>query len=108
MDVHNFGKKDHVNGSCRDGDTATVNYTGKLATDGTIFDKSLQPFKFQVGAQEVIPCWDKALSQMQAGETATVTCPPDMAYGKEGAGDKIPGGSTLVFDIDVINCATTF
>ena len=49
--VQTFGT--HPNNSCKNGDTATVNYTGKLK-DGRVFDSSIkdgiaQPFKFTVG-----------------------------------------------------------
>ena len=57
-----------------------------------------------IGVEEVIPCWDKALAEMRAGEKATITCPPNLAYGKEGAGDKIPPNATLTFDVEMINC----
>ena len=94
--------------TCKNGDTATVNYTGKLK-DGRVFDTSVkdggQPFKFTVGASEVISCWDDALGQMSSGEAATVTCPSNMAYGAQGAPGSIIGpDATLVFDINVLNC----
>ena len=102
VDVHAFNNK-YAGSSCRVGDTASVLYTGKL-TNGQVFDQSTaQPFNFVLGSNEVIPCWEQAVNQMQAGETATVTCPPSMAYGQEGSG-KIPGDATITFDIDVVNC----
>ena len=41
---------------------------------------------------------------MRAGEQALITCPPETAYGAEGAGDSIPPNSTLTFDVSVIEC----
>jgi len=64
----------------------TAHYTGKL-TNGKVFDSSLEPaaapepLKFVLGQGDVIKCWDSAFFGMQAGEKATITCPPDMAYG---------------------------
>ena len=45
---------------------------------------------------------------MQPGEKATITCPPNLAYGEEGAGDTIGPNATLIFDIDVLDCETGF
>ena len=93
---------------CKDGDSASVHYTGTLQ-DGTKFDSSLdrnQPFDFSVGQGSVIKCWDHALTEMKVGEKASVTCPPDMAYGDQGAGDVIPGGATLNFAIEVLSCSS--
>ena len=91
---------------CTDG-PASVHYTGTLL-DGTKFDSSLdsgKPFEFTVGQGSVISCWDHALTEMKQGEKANVTCPPDMAYGDAGAGDGlIPGGATLNFAIQVLQC----
>ena len=92
---------------CTEG-PASVHYTGTLQ-DGTKFDSSLdrnQPFDFSVGQGSVIKCWDHALTEMKAGEKASITCPPDMAYGDQGAGDVIPGGATLNFAIEVLSCSS--
>ena len=99
--------------SCRDGDTATVHYTGRLASNGKVFDSSVlrpdaEPFRFVLGQEEVIPCWDNAIANMQVGEKATLTCPPSTAYGDEPQGDVIPAHSTLLFDVEVLNCETTY
>merc|ERR1711865_724301 len=91
---------------CQEG-PASVHYTGTLL-DGTKFDSSVDrgtPFEFSVGQGAVIKCWDHALTEMKEGEKASVTCPPDMAYGDQGAGDVIPGGATLNFAIQVISCS---
>ena len=86
--------------------TVVAHYEGTLI-NGTKFDSSVDrgtPFEFSVGQGAVIKCWDHALTEMSVGEKATVTCPPDMAYGDSGAGDVIPGGATLNFDIQVLSC----
>ena len=92
---------------CHKDDEATVQYTGKFK-DGSVFDTSVGnpegPLKFSLGQGQVIKCWDAAFMQMAIGEKATLTCPPSVAYGEKGAGDKIPPNTTLFFDVEVINC----
>jgi peptidylprolyl isomerase len=65
------------------GSTIQVHYTGKL-TDGTTFDSSIgrSPFKFQVGASEVIPGFEDGLIGKHVGEKVTVTIPCQQAYGE--------------------------
>ena len=80
-----------------------VHYTGKLL-DGTVFDSSVErnePFSFVLGAHQVIPGWEIALSKMHVGEKATVIIPSNLAYGERG-NYGIPPFSTLVFDIELL------
>lgn len=64
------------------GDTVTVEYTGKL-DDGTVFDTSEDrgPISFTIGEDEVIPGFQEAVVGMEAGETASATLAPEDAYG---------------------------
>ena len=87
-----------------------VGYTGWIYDPkapecrGTMFDTSLgrpTPFGFMVGAGRVIKGWDQGLLGMRENGKRTLIIPPDMAYGDRGAGDKIPPGSTLMFDIEL-------
>ena len=85
------------------GDTVTVNYVGTL-TDGTVFDSSVarnSPFTFTLGAGQVIPGWDQGLIGMQAGGKRVLTIPPSLGYGSQTYGP-IPGGSTLIFQVELL------
>jgi FKBP-type peptidyl-prolyl cis-trans isomerase FkpA len=93
------------------GKIAVVQYTGWLyeasATDhkGKQFDSSRtggQPFRFPLGAGQVIKGWDQGVAGMKIGESRRLVIPADLAYGDGGAGGVIPPGATLVFDIELI------
>jgi len=84
-------------------DRVQVHYTGKL-TDGTVFDSSRktgQPVTFPLNG--VIKCWTEGVGMMKVGEQAILTCPSDTAYGRMGQGGRIPGGATLIFDVELIS-----
>jgi FKBP-type peptidyl-prolyl cis-trans isomerase FkpA len=94
------------------GETAVVHYTGWLyesaAPDhkGKKFDSSLdrnEPFRFHIGAGEVIQGWDQGVQGMKAGGKRRLTIPAPLAYGDRGAGGVIPPGATLVFDIELLS-----
>lgn len=73
--------------------------------DGTEFDSSYprgQPLSFTVGAGQVIKGWDQGLLGMCEGEKRRLVIPPELGYGKTGAGDKIPGGSVLIFETELV------
>ncbi len=84
------------------GDTVTVDYTGALAADGTIFESSLdsgQPATF--GLDGVIKGWTQGLPGMKEGGTRRLIIPAELAYGSSGNGT-IPPNAPLVFDVTVI------
>lgn len=84
----------------------TVHYTGKFL-NGEKFDSSVdrgEPFTFTLGARQVIPGWEVAVSKMHVGEKATVIIPSAFAYGERG-NYGIPPYSPLVFDIELLSIA---
>ena len=83
--------------------TVVTHYHGTLV-DGTVFDSSVergQPAEF--GVNQVIPGWTEALQLMSVGDKWRIACPPQLAYGDQGAGDAIPPGTALVFEIHLID-----
>jgi FKBP-type peptidyl-prolyl cis-trans isomerase FkpA len=86
-------------------DMVTVNYRGAL-TDGTEFDSSYkrnQPAQFPLN--QVIPCWTEGVQRMKVGGKSQLVCPSDIAYGDGGRPPTIPGGATLVFEIELLSIA---
>jgi FK506-binding protein 14 len=87
------------------GDLLSMHYTGTLEKDGSKFDSSLdrgEPFQFQIGVGQVIKGWDEGLTDMCVGEKRKLTIPADKGYGSKGAGEKIPPGATLLFEVELL------
>jgi FKBP-type peptidyl-prolyl cis-trans isomerase FkpA len=94
------------------GRSVTVTYTGwiydpsKPDNKGTQFDSNVggTPFPLTLGAQSVIPGFERGIVGMKVGGTRRVTIPPDLAYGSQGSSDgRIPPYATLVFDITLLS-----
>jgi len=83
-------------------DTVKVHYHGTLL-DGTVFDSSVdrgQPISFGLG--QVIPGWTEGLQLMKVGDKFKFTIPANLAYGDASPSPKIPPGSTLVFEVELL------
>merc|ERR1711935_851978 len=77
-------------------------YEGKLKSNNKVFDSCLRgkPFKFRLGAGEVIKGWDVGIEGMKVGGKRRLSIPPAMAYGAKGAPPDIPANSHLVFEVE--------
>lgn len=83
-------------------DTVRVHYHGTLR-DGSVFDSSVErgePATFPLG--QVIPCWTEAVQTMRVGGKSRLVCPPDLAYGSNGAPGIAPN-SALVFEVELLD-----
>lgn len=84
-------------------DKVKVHYHGTL-TNGEVFDSSTQrgePVTFPLNG--VIPCWTEGVQRMKVGEKSRLVCPSSIAYGDRGAPPKIKPGSTLVFEVELLD-----
>jgi len=86
----------------KDTNTVKVHYTGTLL-NGTKFDSSRdrgQPAEFQLNG--VIPGWTEGVQLMPVGSVYKFYIPYNLAYGAQGSPPVIPGGATLVFDVELL------
>lgn len=82
------------------GSVVTVHYTG-TTVNGKKFDSSRGGTAPAFRLRELIPGWIIALQQMTPGDHWEVYIPAEQAYGMRNQ-PGIPGGSTLIFDIELI------
>lgn len=88
-----------------DGDNVQVHYTGWLESDGSKFDSSVdrgEPFPFALGRGKVIKGWDEGVKTMKVGGKRKLIIPAKLGYGDKGFPPDIPGGATLVFDVELL------
>ncbi|MAZ56424.1 peptidylprolyl isomerase [bacterium] len=86
------------------GDYVTVHYIGSLP-NGQQFDNSYkkgEPFSFKVGDGKVIAGWEEGILGMKVGGQRILVIPASMAYGSKAMGP-IPGGSNLVFTVELLS-----
>jgi FKBP-type peptidyl-prolyl cis-trans isomerase FkpA len=82
-------------------DSVKVHYRGTLV-DGTEFDSSRKRDKpAEFALNRVIKCWTEGLQKMKVGGKAKLVCPSEIAYGDRGR-PSIPAGSTLVFEVELL------
>lgn len=87
------------------GKTVDVLYTGWLE-DGTRFDASqdpTRPFTFRIDIDEVIRGWHEGIAGMKVGGRRRLVIPPELGYGKQGAGGVVPPNATLIFEIELLD-----
>ena len=89
------------------GDTVVVDYLGQV-WGGEVFDNSYDrgsSFVTQIGGaqRQVVVGWDVGLQGVKAGSRVLLSFPARDGYGAEGSGEKIPGGASLIFVVDVLD-----
>ncbi len=88
----------------KSGDIVVMHYTGTFE-DGEKFDSSVDsgvPFETRIGVGHVIEGWDKGVPGMKVGGKRKLFIPYTMAYGDDGAGDVIPPGADLIFEVELL------
>src|SRR5688500_7565355 len=83
-------------------DSITAHYKGALL-DGKEFDSSFkrnQPFTARL--TQLIQGWQIAIPMMKEGSHWRLWIPSELAYGDRGAGGDIPGGATLMFEVELL------
>merc|ERR1712200_166305 len=105
LKVEYISKPDTCDKVARNGDMLSMHYVGTLES-GAKFDSSYdrsEPFKSQIGVGQVIKGWEEGVLGMCVGEKRKLIVPPALGYGDQGAGDIIPGGATLYFEVELID-----
>lgn len=90
----------------RSGEVVRAHYTGRLASNGEVFDSSRsrsKPLVFMIGIGSVIRGWDEGIMEMRLGEHATLEVSSDYGYGEEGTpGGPIPPNADLIFEVELL------
>ena len=99
--VLSAGKNDGIHPSAHS--IVMAHYTGKTI-DGKQFDSSRGGAPLAIRLCDLIEGWIIAMQQMCVGDKWKVYIPAEMGYGKFSQ-PGIPGGSTLIFEIELIGIA---
>ena len=78
-------------------DIVNVRYRGTTITG---YEVDAQTGRLPLG--ETMQCWNEGLQMMKVGGKARLVCPPHLAYGERGAPPRIPGDTTLIFEIELL------
>lgn len=85
------------------GDKVRAHYRGALL-NGKEFDNSYKRGEpFTAPLRSLIKGWQIAIPMMKEGSQWRIWIPSHLAYGDRGAGPDIPGGATLVFEVELLN-----
>ena len=82
--------------------TVTTHYHGTFI-DGAVFDSSVnrgEPLSFSL--EKVISGWQEGIQRMKVGGKAVLICPSHLAYGQEGSPPQIGPGTTLIFEVELL------
>lgn len=83
-------------------DRVKVHYHGTLI-DGTVFESSVQRGEpIDIAMNQMIAGWAEALQMMPAGSKWKLFIPSELAYGDNDAGPAIKAGSTLIFEVELL------
>ncbi|MGY1717937.1 FKBP-type peptidyl-prolyl cis-trans isomerase [Blastococcus sp. SYSU DS0552] len=92
-----------------EGAAVAVKYVGAFYETGEEFDSSWsrgadETLPVTLGAGQVIPGFDQGITGMHVGGRRVIVIPSELGYGEQDRGP-IPGGSTLVFVVDLVELA---
>jgi len=81
-------------------DNVTVAYKGHLL-DGSVFDENKTGYTTNL--QNVISGWTEGIPYFKTRGNGILLIPPNLEYGAAGAGNRLPGGAVLIFDVNLIS-----
>ena len=89
------------------GKQVSVRYTGKLLPSGKEFESNMkgpgnEPFKFVIGAGQIIPGWDDGLRKFKKGGKGTLYIPAFLAYDQQLGPGRTPF-ENLIFDVEIVD-----
>ena len=87
-----------------DTSNVTVIYKGYF-TNNTVFDdqSTSAGVSFDLGSTGLIKGWKEGIPYFNVGSKGQLIIPSNLAYGPDDYNNTIPGGSVLVFDIDLVS-----
>lgn len=87
------------------GKVAKLKYTGRLL-NGFVFDENISrtdSLNYTIGGNNsLVQGFAAGVAKMKLGEKATFIIPSGLGYGRAGSGNKIPGETTLIFDVEMV------